>query len=203
MSFYQFATIFGIMLSFWIGYASNNIGGQGDTQSNLAWQLPTIIQGIPAVCLALGIWWLPFSPRWLIKQDRDDEAITTLAYLRNLPTDNELIQVEYKEIKAECLFEERHFAKSFPTIAAKEKKSVWTRQLAEYYNIIRSWDNAKRVATAWLVMFFQQVSTPHTPPSLTHCAAPPCWLSVPITNAFVHHSGAESTPSSTTPQTSS
>ena len=60
VSFYQFATIFGIMLSFWIGYGSNNIGGIGETQSDLAWRLPSIIQGIPAVLLAGGIWWFLF-----------------------------------------------------------------------------------------------------------------------------------------------
>ncbi len=155
VSFYQFATILGIMLSFWFGYASNNIGGTGDTQSNLAWQLPSIIQGIPAVLLALGIWWLPFSPRWLIKQDRDEEALKTLSYLRKLPVEHELVQVEYLEIKAECLFEQRAFAKVFPQLAAKEKGSVWVREAAQYYNIVRTWDNFKRVSTAWLVMFFQ------------------------------------------------
>ncbi|KAJ9161312.1 MFS quinate transporter [Coniochaeta hoffmannii] len=158
VSFYQFATILGIMLSFWIGYGSNNIGGTGSTQSNLAWQLPSIIQGIPACLLAVGIWWLPFSPRWLVKQGRDDEAVRTLAYLRKLPVESDLVQVEYKEIRAECIFEERSFAKAFPELAAREKKSVWMRELAQYYQIVRTWDNFKRVSTAWLVMFFQQWS---------------------------------------------
>jgi len=44
VSFYQFATILGIMFSFWIGYASNYAGGTGETQSNIAWRLPSIIQ---------------------------------------------------------------------------------------------------------------------------------------------------------------
>lgn len=159
VSFYQFATILGIMLSFWVGYASNlGFGGHGETQSNLAWRLPSIIQGIPACCLALGIWWLPFSPRWLIKRGRDEQAIQTLAYLRKLSAENELIQIEYKEIKAECLFEERAFARAFPNLAAKERSSIWIREVAQYYHIIRVWDNFKRVATAWLVMFFQQWS---------------------------------------------
>ncbi len=158
VSFYQFATILGIMLSFWTGYGSNYIGGTGDGQSDLAWRLPSIIQGIPAACLALGIWWLPFSPRWLVDKGRDEDAIKTLAYLRKLPSDHELIQVEYKEIKAESLFEAQVFAKNFPQLAEKEKQNVWVREIAQYYNIVRSWDNFKRVSTAWLVMFFQQWS---------------------------------------------
>ncbi|KAF2642321.1 quinate permease [Massarina eburnea CBS 473.64] len=158
VSFYQFATILGIMLSFWIGYASNYIGGTGEEQSNLAWMLPSIIQGIPAAILALGIWWLPFSPRWLVKQGRDGEALTTIASLRKLPVNHELVQIEYKEIKSEALFEERNFAKHFPNLAAKEEGSVWTREIAQYYQIVRTWDNFKRVSTAWLVMFFQQWS---------------------------------------------
>ena len=158
VSFYQFATILGIMLSFWVGYGSNYIGGIGATQSDLAWRLPSIIQGIPAVCLAVGIWWMPFSPRWLAKQDRDDEALKTLAWLRKLPIDDPLIQVEFLEIKAECLFEQRAFAKAFPALGEREKRSVWTREWAQYVNVFRTWDNFKRVATAWLVMFFQQWS---------------------------------------------
>jgi MFS family permease len=158
VSFYQFATILGIMLSFWIGYGSNYIGGIGEGQSNLAWMLPSIIQGVPAAILAVGIWWLPFSPRWLIKKGRDEEGLNTLSYLRKLPVEHELIQVEFLEIKSEVLFERRNFQKNFPNLAAKEAGSVWVREFAQYYQIFRTWDNFKRVATAWLVMFFQQWS---------------------------------------------
>lgn len=156
VSFYQFATILGIMLSFWIGYGSNYIGGTGIDQSDLAWKLPSYIQGIPAALLALGIWWLPFSPRWLVKQGRDEEAVKTIAYLRKLDVESELVQVEFKEIKAEALFEQRSFQKAFPQLAEKEKTSVWMREVAQYWQILRSWSHFKRVATAWLVMFWQQ-----------------------------------------------
>jgi len=93
-----------------------------------------------------------------VKKGRDEEALQTLAYLRKLPVDHELIQVEYKEIKAEALFEQRNFEKNFPNLAAKEPTSVWTRELAQYWQIVSKWDHFKRVSTAWLVMFFQQWS---------------------------------------------
>ncbi|KAJ6103438.1 hypothetical protein N7486_005865 [Penicillium sp. IBT 16267x] len=158
VSFYQFATILGIMISFWVGYGSNNIGGTGATQSDLAWRLPSIIQGIPAVCLACGIWFMPFSPRWLVKKGRDEEAQATLAWMRKVPVEHEMVQVEYLEIKAEAAFEERAFAQAFPKLAERERKSVFMNQIAQYANCFRTMDNVKRVATAWLIMFFQQWS---------------------------------------------
>ncbi|KAL4769114.1 general substrate transporter [Aspergillus nidulans var. acristatus] len=159
VSFYQFATILGMMIAFWVGYGSNlHMGGTGPTQSNLAWQLPSIIQGIPAALLLFGIWFLPFSPRWLAKRGRDEEARKTLAHIRNLPIDHPMVDLEHKEIKAETLFEQRAFAKAFPGLAEKEKQSVVMRELAQYWHILRKWDAFKRVATAWLVMFFQQWS---------------------------------------------
>lgn len=189
VSFYQFATILGIMLSFWVGYGSNHIGGIGGSQSNMAWMLPSIIQGVPAAVLAVGIWWLPFSPRWLIKKGRDAAAIKTLALLRQLSADHDLIQVEYKEIKAECLFERRAFARDFPNLAAKEEGNVWMSEVAQYWNILRTMDNLKRVCTAWLVMFWQQVLSLITLPGALFQADCLCVPSC---------SGQESTQSSTT-----
>ncbi|GAB0138277.1 hypothetical protein EsDP_00006514 [Epichloe bromicola] len=158
VSFYQFATILGIMLSFWVGYGSNYVGGTGDSQSDLAWQLPSIVQGIPAAVLAVGIWFMPFSPRWLVKVGRDEEARSTLAWMRKLPVDHELVQVEFLEIKAESVFEKKAFARDFPRMADEGSKSVFREQVAQYLNCVRTKDNMKRVATGWLVMFWQQWS---------------------------------------------
>jgi MFS family permease len=157
VSFYQLATILGIMLSFWVGYGSNYIGGTGEDQSKLAWMLPSIIQGIPAVALAIGIWFMPFSPRWLVKVGRDEEAKSTLAWMRKLPVDHDNIQVEYLEIKAEAVFEQKVFARDFPQLAEKGK-SRFMQQIAQYIVCFRSKDNLKRVCTAWLIMFWQQWS---------------------------------------------
>ncbi|KAJ4188424.1 hypothetical protein NW755_006585 [Fusarium falciforme] len=157
VSFYQLATILGIMLSFWVGYGSNYIGGTGEGQSDLAWRLPSIIQGIPAAALAVGIWFMPFSPRWLVKVGRDEEARSTLAWMRKLPEDHDDIRVEFLEIKAEAVFEQKVFARDFPHLAEKGK-SRFMQQVAQYVTCFRSIDNLKRVCTAWLVMFFQQWS---------------------------------------------
>ena len=157
VSSYQLATILGIMLSFWTGYGSNYIGGTGEHQSNLAWRLPSIIQGLPAVCLAFGIWFMPFSPRWLVKQGRDEEAKKTLAWMRKLPMEHEDVETEYLEIKAESIFEKKVFARNFPKLAQRGS-SQFRQQIAQYVMCVNTKDNLKRVCTAWLVMFWQQWS---------------------------------------------
>lgn len=146
------------MCSFWVGYGSNYIGGTGATQSDLAWRLPSIIQGIPACFLACGIWLMPFSPRWLVKKGRTVEAKRTLAWLRKRPLDDDEVESEFLEIQAEALFEKRAFEKAFPNLAAKEDQSILMKEIAQYVNCVRTWDNFKRVSTAWLIMFFQQWS---------------------------------------------
>jgi len=99
---------------------------------------------------------LPFSPRWLVKQGRNGEALATLSYLRNLPTDHELVQIEYLEIRAEALAEERAFARAYPKLASKENHNIWLEQIAQYANCFRTMDNFKRILIAWGIMFFQQ-----------------------------------------------
>ena len=101
---------------------------------------------------------MPFSPRWLVKVGRTEEARKTLAWLRKLPEDDDMVAAEFLEIQAEAVFEKRAFEKSFPNLAAKENKNVWMHEFAQYANCFRTRDNFKRVATAWLVMFFQQWS---------------------------------------------
>jgi len=115
-----------------------------------------IIQGIPAVVLCIGLFFMPFSPRLLINKGKEQEALKTLSYLRNLPEEHYLVQVEYLEIKADAEFERAIFDKRFPELSKAAGNSVWRREFAQYSNIFRSKDNFKRVALASLVMFFQQ-----------------------------------------------
>lgn len=147
----------GILLAYWIAYGTNSMSGDLDGQSEWAWRIPLIIQGVPAIVLAIGIWFMPFSPRWLMNKDREEEALKTLANLRNLPEDHELVQIELLEIKAEVLFERQAFAKQFPSLA-NGSSSLIRREAAQYANIFRSKDSFKRVAIGSLVMFFQQWS---------------------------------------------
>ena len=151
----QLSTTIGILVAYWIAYGTNYIGGTGESQSDLAWRVPLIVQGLPAIVLACGVWFMPFSPRLLMNKGREEEALANLARLRSLPKEHELVQVEFLEIKAEVMFEREVFALNFPALKAD---SVWRREIAQYANIFRTKDSFKRVAMAGLIMFFQQWS---------------------------------------------
>jgi MFS family permease len=148
----QLTTTIGIFLAYWIAYGTSHINGGN---SEWAWRIPLLVQGVPAVILAIGVWFLPFSPRLLMNKGREDEALKTLADLRGLPEDHELVQVELLEIKAEVLFEREDFAKKFPNV---KTDSIFRREIAQYVTIFRNKESFKRVALGSLVMFFQQWS---------------------------------------------
>lgn len=152
----QLAICFGIMISFWIDYGTNYIGGTGSGQKEAAWLLPICLQLAPAIVLFAGILFMPFSPRWLIHHNREDEARKVLANLRDLPEDHELVELEFLEIKAQSLFEKRTVAEHWPHLRELTAWNVFKLQWIAIGSLFQTRAMFKRVIVATVTMFFQQ-----------------------------------------------
>ena len=79
--------------------------------SSAAWRIPLALQIVPALILAVGILFFPFSPRWLMAQGRDNEALMVLKRIRSASTIDVLD--EYNDIKNEIEFERKQSIKSY------------------------------------------------------------------------------------------
>ncbi|KAJ7756476.1 general substrate transporter [Mycena maculata] len=152
----QLAITFGIMISFWIDYGTNFIGGTGESQREAAWRIPLALQLVPAIILGIGILFMPFSPRWLINQGRNDEALTVLSRARGQPEDSDLVQIEFLEIKAQYLFEKETSEKNFPNYQDGSWSSNFKLGFFAYFSLLRERSLLYRVAIGSLTMFFQQ-----------------------------------------------
>ncbi|KAK1145931.1 hypothetical protein N8T08_003878 [Aspergillus melleus] len=152
----QLAITFGIMVSFWINYGTNHIGGTGPGQKDAAWLLPLALQLVPAAILGIGIIFMPFSPRWLVHHDREEEAKKVLTSLRGLPEDDPLLQMEFLEIKAQSLFEKRTEKEKFPHLERTNTWSYVKLEAAGFASLFTSWPMFRRVMVATVTMTFQQ-----------------------------------------------
>ncbi|KAF7556482.1 hypothetical protein G7046_g6295 [Stylonectria norvegica] len=153
----QLAICFGIMISFWIDYGTNYIGGtKRGEQSNAAWLVPICLQIAPCLVLLFGMTFMPFSPRWLIHHDREDEARKNLSVLRGLPEDHELVELEFLEIKAQSLFEKRTVAEHFPNLREPTAWNIFKLQFVAIKSLFQNKSMFKRCAIAGATMFWQQ-----------------------------------------------
>ncbi|KAI8300704.1 Major facilitator-type transporter ecdD [Colletotrichum sp. SAR11_59] len=84
----QLGITVGIMIAFWLDYGTQHIGGTGDSQSPVAWRLPLALQCVPSLVLAVGTFFLPYTPRWLLMKDRKEEALATLIRVRRVPSED-------------------------------------------------------------------------------------------------------------------
>ena len=139
----QLAITAGIMVSFWIDYGTNNIGGTGPTQSEGAW-------------LGVGMLFMPFSPRWLIHHGREAEARKVLSTLRGLSQDHELIELEFLEIKAQSIFEKRSTAEKWPHLVELTAWNTFKLQFVAIGSLFKTKAMFRRVIVATVTMFFQQ-----------------------------------------------
>ncbi|KAJ5296404.1 conidial yellow pigment biosynthesis polyketide synthase [Penicillium atrosanguineum] len=153
----QLAITFGIMISFWIGYGTNYIGGTGVTQSNAAWLVPICIQILPAVVLAAGMMmFMPQSPRHLMNTGRDEECLQVLARLRGTSTDDLLVRIEFLEIKSLHMFEVETAAEKYPHLQDGSFKSNFKIGCLDYLSLITNKSLFKRTSVACMIMVFQQ-----------------------------------------------
>ena len=96
----ELSIVTGIVIAFYITYGTRYMAG-----SMWAWRLPFLIQIIPALVLVAGVWFLPFTPRWLAYKGRDNESLVTLAKIRQLPQTDERVQQEWYEIRSEVAYQ--------------------------------------------------------------------------------------------------
>lgn len=90
---YQFFIVLGGMLAYWINYGAS-LHLPGDS----SWIVPLAVQGLPAVLLLLCMFFCNESPRWLMKQDRWEEAKAVLAKVRMLPINHDYVEAEFGEM---------------------------------------------------------------------------------------------------------
>lgn len=114
-----------------------------------------MLQLIPGLILGAGILFLPFSPRWLVSKGRDQEALSSLSRLRQLPTSDSQVQQEWYDIRAEVKFHKEISAARHPTL---QNQSTLSRIRLEY----ASWTDCfrrgcwRRTHVGIGLMFFQQ-----------------------------------------------
>ena len=73
----------GIVVAYLVDYALS--ASQG-------WRYMFGLAALPSICLVIGMWWLPDSPRWLISKSRVDEARKVLQRARSTSDVNQEIK---------------------------------------------------------------------------------------------------------------
>lgn len=123
----------GFFLAQWIGFGCFKV------DSAFQWRFPLLLQIAPPLIMVAGSPWLPESPRWLVERGRHEEARAVLQRLRSGNTDENLISLEFNEIR--------------DTIAAEKQVSVksWKEMVSR-----PSW--RKRVILAMGLQAFSQLS---------------------------------------------
>ncbi|KAG6833374.1 hypothetical protein H0H87_007991 [Tephrocybe sp. NHM501043] len=111
----------GFIVANWVGYGCQFI------KSDVSWRFPLGLQLVPAFLLMVGVQFLPYSPRWLLEVNRDEEA-KQVVYQLHGKGHEEAAELEYQEmhdtIKAEALVRTRKLSALVSTPSMRRRTFV-------------------------------------------------------------------------------
>lgn len=129
----------GYSLSAWLGFGVSFISTSG-SPSSFPWRFPIAFQMVPALALLVGSPWLPYSPRWLMMQNRFDEAHEVIKRLHATKGDphDSLARKEFYQMKKQVELDRQ----------IKATTSRW--------EIFKTPANRRRAAVGFLLMWNNQ-----------------------------------------------
>lgn len=137
------AIVMGVVSSYWIAYGCQYI------DSEASFRVPFGLQMVSAGIIGTMIHFFPYSPRWLVLVERDEDALESLAKLRRLPATDSRVVTEWRGILAEIQFQKIMAEKAHPG------KQGFVLELLQWADLFRkkTW---RRTVVGVGVAFFQQ-----------------------------------------------
>ncbi|PIL25089.1 MFS general substrate transporter [Ganoderma sinense ZZ0214-1] len=131
VSGYQWAITIGILLANVINNATK------DRQDHSSWQIPIAVQFVWAAVLAAGMVFLPESPRWLIKNGKEEAAARALGRLTSLSPSDPEIEIELNDIRAALAEEQKLGESSYADCFKSTHNKIFLRTLSGIF--IQAW----------------------------------------------------------------
>lgn len=142
----QLSIVLGVVFGFWTGFITRSIPGAA------SWRIPLGIQIAPGLILALGCFFLPPSPRWLVLQGRHEDALASLAKLRmrapEVADSDPLLQIEMLEMKVETALINQTLGIDVDKSGFGSELRAWGRLFTKEFR--------DRTLIGVLIMFFQR-----------------------------------------------
>ncbi|KAI7462511.1 hexose carrier protein [Hortaea werneckii] len=139
------AIVMGVVSSYWVAYGCQYIDNEA------SFRVPFGLQMVSAGIIGTMIHCFPYSPRWLVLVERDEDALESLARLRRLPATDSRVVTEWRGILAEIQFQKIMAEKAHPG------KQGLVLELLQWADLFRkkTW---RRTVVGVGVAFFQQFS---------------------------------------------
>lgn len=118
------------MITEWLGLAFWFIEG------NASWRTLFGLQFVVAICMILGSFFMPESPRWLILKDRTEDALKVFRRIHDNEGDEEFYHLEFNQIRAQ--------------IQQEKEESLGLKAIVKRKSYVR------RIALIASFFFFQQ-----------------------------------------------